>query len=67
MSDTVPAARAHQALRPIKRVTSLAAYALYAVEYALFRSVMGLFRALGLKGASDFGGWLARTIGPGFP
>jgi KDO2-lipid IV(A) lauroyltransferase len=67
MSDTVPAARAHQALRPIKRVTSLAAYALYAVEYALFRSVMGLFRALGLKGASDFGGWLARTIGPRIP
>jgi KDO2-lipid IV(A) lauroyltransferase len=41
--------------------------ALYVLEYALFRSVMGLFRVLGLKAASDLGGWLARTVGPRIP
>ena len=41
--------------------------ALYALEYALWWSVMAGFRALGLKRASDLGGWLARTIGPKIP
>lgn len=67
MSDTIPAARTGQALRPIKRATTLAMYAVYAAEYALFRGVMGLFRALGLKNASNLGGWLARKIGPKLP
>jgi KDO2-lipid IV(A) lauroyltransferase len=40
---------------------------LYVAEYALFLSVMGLFRMLGLERASDFGGWLARAIGPRLP
>lgn len=40
---------------------------LYALEYALFASVMGLFRALGTERASDLGGWLARTLGPHIP
>ncbi|MEQ1754970.1 MAG: lysophospholipid acyltransferase family protein [Micropepsaceae bacterium] len=40
---------------------------LYALEYALFASAMGLFRALGLQRASDLGGWLARTLGPNIP
>jgi Kdo2-lipid IVA lauroyltransferase/acyltransferase len=39
----------------------------YAGEYALFWSVMSLFRVLGLKRASDLGGWLARTLGPKIP
>ena len=42
-------------------------YAVYAAEYALWRGVMGLFRALGLKNASNLGGWLARKIGPNIP
>ena len=67
MSETIPAARTGQALRPIKRATRLATQALYVVEYALFWSVMALFRALGLKNASDLGGWLARSIGPKIP
>ncbi len=67
MSEAVPAPRRRQALRPIRRATNLATHAAYAVEYGLFASVMGLFRMLGLKRASDFGGWLARTIGPKIP
>ncbi|MBL9096728.1 MAG: hypothetical protein JNK07_07355, partial [Alphaproteobacteria bacterium] len=67
MSETVPAARTGQALRPIRRATTHAAHALYVVEYGLFLAVMGLFRALGLRRASDFGGWLARTLGPRIP
>jgi KDO2-lipid IV(A) lauroyltransferase len=39
----------------------------YAVEYALWWSVMSLFRVLGLKRASDLGGWLARNLGPMIP
>ena len=39
----------------------------YVAEYALWLSVMGLFRVLGLARASDLGGWLARTIGPRLP
>src|SRR5262249_49319686 len=67
MSEALPAKRPGQALRPIKRATTFATQALYAIEYALFRSVMGLFRVLGLKRGSDLGGWLARTIGPKIP
>lgn len=67
MSETVPAGRTGQALRPIKRATKFVTQALYVLEYALFLSVMGLFRVLGLKTASDFGGWLARAVGPRIP
>jgi KDO2-lipid IV(A) lauroyltransferase len=67
MSETIPARRPRQALRPIKRATKAATQVLYVVEYALFRSVMGFFRVLGLKAASDLGGWLARSIGPKIP
>jgi KDO2-lipid IV(A) lauroyltransferase len=67
MSDTLPAAQSGQALRPIKRATKFATQVMYVAEYALFASVMGLFRVLGLRRASDLGGWLARTIGPKIP
>jgi len=67
MSDTVPTAPARQALRPIKRATKVATQVLYVAEYALFLSVMGLFRVLGLRRASDFGAWIARTFGPMIP
>jgi KDO2-lipid IV(A) lauroyltransferase len=40
---------------------------LYALEYALFASVMALFKVLGLERASDFGGWIARNVGPKVP
>ena len=67
MSDTIPTAPARQALRPIKRATKVATQALYVAEYALFLSVMGLFRVLGLRRGSDLGGWIARTFGPRIP
>lgn len=67
MSETVQPQRRSQALRPIKRATKFATYVVYALEYALFRAVMGLFWSLGLKNASNLGGWLARTIGPKIP
>lgn len=67
MSETVPAGRTGQALRPIKRATKFVTQALYVLEYALWLSVMGLFRVLGLKAASDLGGWLARAVGPRIP
>ena len=67
MSDTIPAAPARAALRPIKRATKVVTQVLYVLEYALFWSVMTLFRALGLRRASDLGGWLARNIGPKIP
>jgi KDO2-lipid IV(A) lauroyltransferase len=67
MSDTIPAAGSRKALKKIYAPTTLAMRALYAVEYALFWSVMSLFRALGLKRASDLGGWLARKLGPIIP
>jgi Kdo2-lipid IVA lauroyltransferase/acyltransferase len=67
MSDTIPAAGSRKALKKIYAPTTLAMRALYAVEYALFWSVMSLFRALGLKRASDLGGWLARKLGPMIP
>lgn len=37
------------------------------IEAAGFFAVMGLFRVLGLKAASDFGGWVGRTFGPRVP
>ena len=54
-------------MRPIKRATGFAMRVVYVAEYALFLGVMGLFRVLGLERASDFGGWLARAIGPRLP
>jgi KDO2-lipid IV(A) lauroyltransferase len=39
----------------------------YPFEYALFRAMMGLFWILGLRRASDLGGWIARTFGPKVP
>ncbi|MCE9521118.1 MAG: lauroyl acyltransferase [Alphaproteobacteria bacterium] len=67
MSDTIPTAPARQALRPIKRATKFATQVLYVLEYALWLSVMGLFRVLGLERASDLGAWIARTFGPRIP
>ncbi len=67
MSDTIPAARTGHALKKIYAAPTLVMRAVYAVEYALFWSVMTLFRALGLKRASDLGGWLARKLGPMIP
>jgi KDO2-lipid IV(A) lauroyltransferase len=67
MSDTISAARTGHALKKVHTPATLAMRAVYAVEYALFWSVMALFRALGLERASDLGGWLARTLGPMIP
>jgi Kdo2-lipid IVA lauroyltransferase/acyltransferase len=67
MSETVQPRKRSQALRPYKRATKLVTHVLYAMEYALFWSVMAFFRVIGLKNASDLGGWLARTIGPKIP
>ena len=36
----------------------------YLLEAAAFFSFIGVFSILGLEGASAFGGWFARTIGP---
>ncbi len=43
-----------------KRVVKLQHY----IEAAVFFSLMGFFRVLGLRRASAFGGWVARTFGP---
>ena len=67
MSDTISAAGSRKALKKVYAPITLAMRAVYAVEYALFWSVMSLFRALGLKRASDLGGWLARKLGPMIP
>ena len=67
MSDTISAARARQALKKVHAAPTYAMYAVYAVEYALFWSVMALFRGLGLRRASDLGGWLGRKLGPIIP
>jgi KDO2-lipid IV(A) lauroyltransferase len=67
MSDTIPAAGSRKALKKVYAPTTLAMRAVYAVEYALFWSVMSLFRVLGLRRASDLGGWLARKLGPMIP
>jgi Kdo2-lipid IVA lauroyltransferase/acyltransferase len=67
MSDTIRAAGTGPALKQPPLTRHWATRALYVVEYALFWSVMALFRALGLRRASDFGGWLARNLGPSIP
>ncbi len=67
MSDTIPAAGSRKALKKVFPAPTYAMHAVYAVEYALFWSVMALFRALGLRRASNFGGWLARKLGPIIP
>lgn len=67
MSDTLSAPGSRKALKKVYGAPSFAMRAVYAVEYALFWSVMSLFRVLGLRRASDFGGWLARTLGPRIP
>jgi KDO2-lipid IV(A) lauroyltransferase len=64
--DTTPAAHRRALKYPEKRERPLM-LVLYALEYALFASVMGLFRVLGVSRASDLGGWLARTLGPRIP
>ena len=55
------------AARRAKRGPNAAQRALFVVEYALFRALMGLFWLLGLERASNFGGWVGRTFGPGLP
>jgi KDO2-lipid IV(A) lauroyltransferase len=67
MSDTIPAAGSRKALKKVFAAPTFAMQAVYLLEYALFWSVMSLFRVLGLKRASDFGGWLARKLGPMIP
>lgn len=68
MSDDVQAAPASRGLKSgDKRRPPLGMRVLYALEYALFAGTMGMFRLMGLRRASDFGGWLARTVGPRIP
>jgi len=55
------------AARRAKRGPNAAQRALFVIEYALFRALMGLFWLLGLERASNFGGWVGRTFGPGLP
>ncbi len=40
---------------------------LFRLEAAAARLALGLFRSLGPRRASNFGGWLARTLGPALP
>lgn len=68
MSDDVQPVRSNRALKTgEKSRVPVAMQAIYALEYVLFLGVMGLFGALGLRRASDLGGWLARTLGPRIP
>ncbi len=53
--------------RPIKPPVRAIMMVAYALEYVLFAAAMGLFGLLGLRRASDLGGWLARTVGPRIP
>lgn len=39
----------------------------FRLEYALARAALAVFQALGPVGASNLGGWLARTLGPVLP
>ena len=64
--DTTPTGHRRPLRYPERRERPLM-LVLYALEYALFASVMGLFRVLGVRRASDLGGWLARTLGPRIP
>ena len=54
----VPSVDKSPPLRREARLPGLAQRALYLVEYALFRAVMGLFWILGLEVGSKFGGWI---------
>ncbi len=68
MSEDIHTARSGRGLKDgDKRRPSPGMMVVYTLEYALFIGIMGLFRLLGLRRASDFGGWLARTIGPRIP
>ena len=68
MSDDVQTVRTNRALKKGEKPRPpLAMQVLYALEYVLFLGIMGLFTLLGLQRASDFGGWLARTLGPRIP
>ena len=68
MSEEIPGARFGRALKRAARPRiPIIMQVMYLAEYALFVSGMGLFRALGLRRASDFGGWLARNLGPRIP
>jgi KDO2-lipid IV(A) lauroyltransferase len=68
MSDDVQTVRTNRALKKgEKPKPPIAMRAIYALEYVLFLGIMGLFTALGLRRASDLGGWLARTLGPRIP
>jgi len=66
MPQAEPLERAGAPKRDARR-PGAAVRALYVVEYAFFRALMGLFWLLGLEGASNFGGWIARTFGPKLP
>jgi Kdo2-lipid IVA lauroyltransferase/acyltransferase len=50
-----------------QRIRTWLLHTVYLLEYALFWSIMVLFRALGLRRASDLGAWIARTFGPKIP
>lgn len=68
MSDDVQTVRTNRALKKGEKPRPpLAIQVLYALEYVLFLGIMGIFTLLGLQRASDFGGWLARTLGPRIP
>ncbi len=68
MSDDVQTVRTNRALKKGEKPRPpIAMRVIYALEYVLFLGIMGLFSALGLRRASDLGGWLARTLGPRIP
>lgn len=68
MSDDVQTVRTQRALKKGEKPRPpIAMQVLYGLEYVLFLGIMGLFSLLGLQRASDFGGWLARTLGPRIP
>jgi KDO2-lipid IV(A) lauroyltransferase len=68
MSEHIQPARTGRGLKDgDKRRPSVLMMAIYGLEYGLFVGIMGLFRLLGLRRASDLGGWIARTLGPRIP
>jgi KDO2-lipid IV(A) lauroyltransferase len=65
MADTTDQPKLRgQALNWGERPRTIWERLVYPFEYALFRTMMGLFWIMGLKRASDFGGWIARNVGP---
>jgi Kdo2-lipid IVA lauroyltransferase/acyltransferase len=56
-----------QALNWGERPRTLTERIVYPFEYALFWLMMSLFKVMGLRRASDFGGWIARNAGPKVP